>query len=88
MIRARGLFCLLVGAVALACWWFSGSIGHFFGLKDFDPTRYPYDTSQYPQVRVHWPLQFLLLIGGPLFLLGFGFFVFDLTRRRRNTPHA
>ena len=88
MIRTLSLSFLLMGAVALACWWFSGSIGHFLGLKDFDPSRYPYDTSRYPYVSVHWPLQLLLVIGVPAFLMGFGFLVFDLVRRRRNTPHV
>jgi hypothetical protein len=88
MIRTRGLWCLLMGAVALAAWYFSGSIGHFLELKDFDPHRYPYDMSRFPYVRAHWPLQLLLLIGGPLFLVGFSLFIFDLSRNRRNTPNV
>jgi len=82
MIRLRGLHIMLFGALSVVTWFYSGWIGQFIGLRNFDPRRYPYDI-QYPYVRVHWPLQFLLLIGGPLFLFGIGLFLFDLIRIRR-----
>ena len=88
MMRTRSLWCLLGGALTLLCWYSSGSIGHFLLLKDFDQHRYPYDMGHFPYVRVHWPLQLLLLIGGPLFLVGFSLFIFDLSRKRRNIPNV
>jgi hypothetical protein len=73
---------MFFGALSVVAWFYSGWIGQFIGLRNFDPRRYPYDVL-YPYVRAHWPLQLLLFLGGPLFLFGIGLFLVDLIRIRR-----
>jgi len=86
MIRVRGMAMMSLGSISLVCWYYSGFIGQFLGMPHVDPAHYPYNITQYPYVRVHWPLQLLLPSGVLLFLLGIVVSIVDLIRgmlRRR-----